>query len=821
MKQSNKKTLICVLLCVLFCAVSAFALAGCAEGGTTEKKYTVVFMNGDTQISEQTVEANKEATAPADQTKGETDEYTYTFKGWSLTEDGEVVTDFAITADTTFYAVYTSTVREYTVKFMDEEGEDTLSSAKTEYGKAATAPAAPTKDGTAKYTYTFAGWAMTKNGTVVTDLTVKGDVTYYAVYTPTINKYDVKFMLDDEQIGETQTIAYDTEPTMPEAPVKEGGSGQYVYEFDGWYKEKTGGTKVTDFTVTGDATYYARFTETLKKYAVRFIDGDGNQVGETQNVAHGSAATAPATATKTATAQYSYAFAGWFTAAEGGTEVTDFTVTEETTYYAHFTQTTNTYEVKFIVDGEQSGATQSVKYGSEATAPETVEKTATAQYSYTFAGWFTADQGGEKVEDFTVTKDAVYYAQFTENVRKYTVRFVGADGSDLGDRELSYGSEIELPEEPAAASGYYFVGWKNEDGKFWQATDKVEKAETLTATFEMYKGAVIDECVFKTDCFENTDFKKSDEQKAKGFENVYTKSITSNFTPIYSHIDTSYYNVLRFAVKTDALYCFNNFGATAEPRVYMDRYTDWTYWTLTKTADLTWNVKIAFGDEVVFDYTHSKCSANSICYMLYHGVSGGDFMILSYNYDRAYTIECTEVRAGEMPVVDTDGVDTSIGCLYKSSDGGTETDFEESSENCAPRFSKKYTKSVTGNFVGLYSHTDMSVYEEIRFAIRTTANYRFNNFGATKDPRVYITPAFSGWTYWILTQTADKVWNVKIMCGDTEVFNYTHSGCAENTICHVLYHGIGGYDFWIYPNDASVPYTIECTEVRGILKAEA
>ena len=71
MKQSNRKTLICVLLCVLFCAVSAFALTGCVDDVIT--KYTVVFMNGETRINEQTVEANKAATAPADPTKEETD----------------------------------------------------------------------------------------------------------------------------------------------------------------------------------------------------------------------------------------------------------------------------------------------------------------------------------------------------------------------------------------------------------------------------------------------------------------------------------------------------------------------------------------------------------------------------------------------------------------------------------------------------------------------------------------------------------------------------------------------------------------------------
>ena len=90
-------------------------------------------------------------TRPADPTKESSVSTVYTFAGWALTADGEVVTDFTIKADTTFYAVYTPSTRKYTVKFMD--GENQLSSADVDYDAQATKPADPTKDG-----YTFAGW---------------------------------------------------------------------------------------------------------------------------------------------------------------------------------------------------------------------------------------------------------------------------------------------------------------------------------------------------------------------------------------------------------------------------------------------------------------------------------------------------------------------------------------------------------------------------------------------------------------------------------------------------------------------------------------
>ena len=101
--------------------------------------------------------------------------------------------------------------------------------------------------------------------------------------------------------------------------------------------------------------------------------------------------------------------------------------------------------------------------------------------------------------------------------------------------------------------------------------------------------------------------------------------------------------------------------------------------------------------------------------------------------------------------------------------------------------------------------------------MRTDARYRFDNFGATTDSRMYM-EKFTGWSYWTFTQVADGEWNLKVKFGDTEVFNYTHSGCFNN-ICGVLWHGTS-YGFIVYTeNNASC--TIECTEVRGILKAEA
>ena len=621
--------------------VSAFALAGCKKT-EAPKKYTVIFMNGDTQINEQTVEVNKEAVKPADPTKESTVSTVYTFAGWALTEDGEVVTDFTIKADTTFYAVYTPSARKYTVKFMD--GENQLSSADVDYDAQATKPADPTKAADVKYTYTFAGWALSADGDVVTDFKVTGDVTYYAVYTSVVNKYDVKFMLDDEQVGTTQKVDYDKTPTVPENPTKPA-TAEFTYTFDGWYTAAEGGEKVEDFTVKGNATYYGRFTATKNRYEIKFVDGDDKQVGEIQTVEYGTAATAPATATKTATDKYTYAFDGWYTAAEGGEKVTDFTVKANATYYAHFTSTVNKYEVKFMLDGEQIGVPQNIDYDTAPTMPEAPTKAATAEYTYTFDGWYNAAEGGEKVEDFTVKGNATYYGRFTAAKNKYTVKFIDGNGEEMTEnaQTLDYGSEIELPVEPTAESGYYFAGWKTEGGKFWQESDVLEKNETLTATFEKYFGAILEENVYNGGVAQD-----ASEVKRLGFVKVFDVSalvLTENegekIIP-YIHggvnisaTDISAYKSAKFAIKSENGFRLGTKAVATK---------GWCIFTLTQNAEGNWDISVTNERGEVIGGAQNV-SGKSVKEITWQNRTGGtEFNPMGTSKDTVLKVYSTELR---------------------------------------------------------------------------------------------------------------------------------------------------------------------------------
>ena len=805
MKQKGKKTIVCVLLCVLVCMVSAFALAGCKKT-EAPKKYSVIFMNGDTQISEQTVEANKEAVKPADPTKESSVSTVYTFAGWALTADGEVVTDFTIKADTTFYAVYTPSARKYTVKFMD--GENQLSSVDVDYDAQATKPADPTKAADAKYTYTFAGWALTADGDAVTDFKVTGDVTYYAVYTSVVNKYDVKFMLDGEQIGATQNIDYDTAPTMPETPTK-AATAEYTYTFAGWYTAAEGGEKVEDFTVKGNATYYGRFTATKNRYEIKFVDGDGKQVEETQTVEYGTAATAPATATKAATDKYTYAFDGWYTAAEGGEKVTDFTVKANATYYAHFTSTVNKYDVKFMSEGQQVGETQSVEYDAKATKPANPTKTGDAQYSYDFEGWYNAAEGGEKVEDFTVKGNATYYARYTRRVNKYTVKFIDGNGEEMTEnaQTLDYGSEIELPAEPAAESGYYFAGWKTEGGKFWQESDVLEKNETLTATFEKYFGAILEENVYKGGVAQD-----ASEVKRLGFVKVFDVSalvLTENkgekIIP-YIHggvnisaTDISAYKSAKFAIKSENGFRLGTKAVATK---------GWCIFTLTQNAEGNWDISVTneLGEVIGGAQNVSGKSVKEITWQ--NRTSGTEFNPMGTSKDTVLNVYSTELR---VELVGEKIVDS----LFV---GATKTDYVNGYESAYHHVetyedSRKSTGGVKTVWAKI-NDVDVSEYKQIFFRLYAVRSswILFNGWDTYFDNGIVDVK---------LTRINAVRWTVEVSgtgarsTKDPKVFTFTRAG---NNLKDLLKME---FDMRAVPDyDDCVPSEVIISEIRGIKATE-
>ena len=223
--------------------------------------YTIRFVDwNDQELKSETVEYGKSATAPADPSREG-----YTFTGWDK-EFTNIQSDLIIRAQ---YAANT-----FTVRFVDWNDQE-LKSETVEYGKSATAPVDPSREG-----YTFTGWDKEFTN-IQSDLTVKAQ---YAIQT-----FVVKFVDWDDKELKSDTVEYGKSAIAPADPSREG------YNFKGWDKEFT--------NVQSDLTVKARYT--IQTFTVKFVDWDDKEL-KSETVEYGKSATAP-----TDPSREGYTFKGW------------------------------------------------------------------------------------------------------------------------------------------------------------------------------------------------------------------------------------------------------------------------------------------------------------------------------------------------------------------------------------------------------------------------------------------------------------------------------------------------------------------------------
>ena len=186
-------------------------------------------------------------------------QYTYTFAGWTPSVA-------SATGDATYTATYSTTVNEYTVNFVDEDGTP-LQSVKVAYGQTPVYTGeTPVKAPDAQYTYTFEGWTPAIAA-------VTGDATYTATYGSGVNTYEITFSVNG--VTETITASYGDIIEAPADPTAEGS------DFTGWFTDEEC-TYPADFTqpVTGNAAFYAGF-ETV----VYTVDGGDSFTWSADNAA--------------------------------------------------------------------------------------------------------------------------------------------------------------------------------------------------------------------------------------------------------------------------------------------------------------------------------------------------------------------------------------------------------------------------------------------------------------------------------------------------------------------------------------------------------
>lgn len=271
--------------------------------------------------------------------------------------------------------------------------------------------------------------------------------------------YSITYHTDGAAIpsGVTLPSSYNAGTGLPQCALPDLSKAGYV--FGGWYDNAGfSGNPISSFTITssdyGDKDFYAKFS-TVEVVVVFDTNGgflpDGTNYFKTvmSASAYGSLPT-PKTRT-------GYTFAGWYTAAVGGTPITSSTVVTQTTdhvIYAHWTEIPATVTITFdAAGGTVSETTRQVTSGAPYGALPTPTRS-----GYGFVGWFTEMSGGSQVTASTVaTDDAIVYAHWS--VSTCTVTFDGNGGTPSASSKtylegMAYGS---LP--TASRTGYNFAGW--------------------------------------------------------------------------------------------------------------------------------------------------------------------------------------------------------------------------------------------------------------------------------------------------------------------------------------------------------------------------
>ncbi|MBI1676778.1 InlB B-repeat-containing protein, partial [Shewanella sp. DW31] len=284
----------------------------------------------------------------------------------------------------------------YQVSFIDADGKP-LSTQQITHGQAATAPAAPVREG-----FTFSGWD-------VSFVKVTAAITVKAQYSQNI--YAVSFVDADGQPLSTQQITHGRAATAPAVPTREG------YTFTGW--------DASFVNITSALTVTAQYSQNV--YVVSFVDADG-QLLSTQQITHGRAATAP-----TAPVREGFTFSGW--------DVSFAKVTAAITVKAQYSQ--NIYAVSFVDADGQPLSTQQIIHGQAAIAPAVPTRE-----GYTFTGW--------DVSFANITSALTVTAQYSQSV--YVVSFVDAEGQSLSTQQITHGQAATAPAVPAR-EGYTFTGW--------------------------------------------------------------------------------------------------------------------------------------------------------------------------------------------------------------------------------------------------------------------------------------------------------------------------------------------------------------------------
>ncbi len=245
----------------------------------------------------------------------------YTFVGWKIMEDGVPGTTIYLASGTmpltTSYSVIAVwTANEYTATFYNNYGEGVATDSDVFDTQTISVETAPQKPGTdpTRENYTFEGWAIERDGTVLTTFegqTGTQDRNYYAIWS--LDEVTVTFNAN----GGTGTMSVQNVPYDTSTQLNQNEFTREGYTFAGWTTNENGtGEEYANeesVTLTENLNLYAQWT--VETYTITYAAGT-NGTGSMDNgtLTYNTAFDIPDNAF---TADGNYYFSGWDANADG------------------------------------------------------------------------------------------------------------------------------------------------------------------------------------------------------------------------------------------------------------------------------------------------------------------------------------------------------------------------------------------------------------------------------------------------------------------------------------------------------------------------
>ena len=362
------------------------------------KPYAVVY-NGNTNTGGSTPQTNCDYNVSCTLASNGFTKTGYSWTGWWTSTSGgtKYGSTVRVTGKLNVYAQWK--INTYTLTYDSNGGHACSPTSKAlNYNAAYGTLCTPTRNG-----YTFAGWWTAASGGTKVDASTKmaaKNTTIYAHWDANPVKITYKGNGNTGGTMDVQTCLYNQTCTLKTNAFTKTG-----HSWTGWYPSATGGTALgSTVKLTGNLTVYAQWKPNT--YTLTFNSNGGSNCSS-KSVTFGSAY-----GTLCTTNRKGYTFAGWWTAATGGTKVDANTkmTTTGATIYAHWTA--NTYTLTYNSNGGSACSNKSVAFDSAYGTLCTPTRA-----GYTLAGWYTAATGGTKVDANTkmTTLGATIYAHWTLN----------------------------------------------------------------------------------------------------------------------------------------------------------------------------------------------------------------------------------------------------------------------------------------------------------------------------------------------------------------------------------------------------------------------